>query len=138
MKSTYPNEKRAEKRYEGIYVEYTFLALSEDYRHVDLKNCFLRNFSLNGACLYVYEPVPEDANIYLRVYDPDDSITLDIMGAIVWHAHAGSAGGPNARNNYNVGVKFINMNDRSRRRLLAIIGFLESKIPKRSGPIDYR
>ena len=136
MQSTF-EEKRTNKRYEGVYVEYAFLGMNDDYRYVDIKNCFLRNFSFSGACIYVYESVPENANIYLRLYDPNSSNPIDIIGNVVWNTHAGSAGGPNARLQSNVGIKFLAMNEANKRHLRIVINYLESLIPKRKGKIDY-
>ena len=139
MPETPADDHITEKRYEGLYAEYAFIGENEDYRYVDIKNCFLRNFGLTGACIYVYEPVPPDVvGIYLRLYDPKDSTPINIMCAVALVTPAGKGGGPNARNQYDVNLTFHNMNDANKRRLQGAIAYLESLMPKKKGGIDYR
>lgn len=127
-----------EKRYEGLFAEFAFIGNNEDYRYVDVKNCFLRNFGVTGAAIYIYEPVPPDTSIYLKLYDPKDDTPIDIMCAIAYVKPAGKAAGPNARNQFDVGLTYVNINDANERRLKGAIRYLESLAPKKKGGIDYR
>jgi len=136
--SDQPTGESSEKRYEGLYAEYAFIGPNDDYRYIDLKNCFLRNFGLTGAAIHVYEPVPPDAGVYLKLYDPKDDSAIEIMCTINSSKKAGAAAGPNARNQYDVEMTYINMNDSNLRRLQAAIKYLESLAPQKKKGIDYR
>jgi len=133
-----PEGDSSEKRYEGLYAEYAFIGSNEDYRHIEMKNCFLRNFGLTGASIYIYQKVPPDVAVFLKLYDPKDDSPIDIMCKVDWVKPAGQAGGPNASKQFDVGLTYINLNDVSMLRLKGAINYLESLAPKKKKGIDYR
>lgn len=124
------DERRENKRYEGVCAAY---ALTEKYGQkdvADFKTSFLRNFSIDGASLYISEIVPDRSYINVYLYDTHWKKPVMAFGGVVWTSQY-VLGKYGSRDRYNIGIRFLNVPGESERRLkLMIMNFeMEQKKP---------
>src|SRR5262245_49458252 len=119
------NERRQEHRYEGIYAEYGIMHSAQDPAPSEFKASFLRNFSHNGASLLIHDRPPKGVFIKLRLYEPHSARPVELLGGIVWIER--SAETPLPRERFNVGMKFLNVDDDLQRRLDLMVQYFEAE-----------
>ena len=119
------NERRHEQRYEGIYAEYAVLDNSAENAPVHFKGGFLRNFSCGGASLFIHDKLPQSAFIWLRLYEPHSARPLEVLSSIAWLERSPES--PLTRERFNVGMKFMNMEEDLRHRLELMALYFESE-----------
>jgi len=114
------DERRQNRRYEGVCAAY---ALTEKYGEessVDFKTSFLRNFSLDGASLFVSEKVPDRSYIHVHLYDAHWKKPIEAFGGIAW-SNQYVLGKYGSKERYNIGIRFLNVPKESERRLKLMI-----------------
>jgi len=102
-------ERRKHPRYRGEYVEYAILGEFDTLSALKYTPSFLRNFSLGGASLMVYQEIAESAVIYLRLYYEESPKPVEVMSVLVWSKEA--EGPKFGRKKYNIGVRFVNLDE---------------------------
>jgi len=119
------NERRQERRFEGIFAEYALIQSVNENTPVGFKGSFLRNFSEGGASLFIHDKPPQGVLIRLRLYEPHSARPVEVTGGIVWLER--SAETPAARERFNVGMKFLNLETDITHRLELMTQYFESE-----------
>jgi hypothetical protein len=119
------NERRQEHRYEGVFAEYALIQSVNDATPAVFKGSFLRNFSENGASLFIHEKPPPGVLVRLRLYEPHSTNPLELTAGVVWVER--SAESPTSRDRFNVGMKFLNISTAVERRLVLLTHYFEAE-----------
>ena len=124
------DERRENKRYEGVCAAYALTEKYDEGSDTNFKTSFLRNFSLDGASLFISEKVPDRSYINVHLYDAHWKKPIVAFGGIVWSSQY-VLGKHGSKDRYNIGIRFFNVPKESEGRLkLMIMNFeLEQNKP---------
>jgi c-di-GMP-binding flagellar brake protein YcgR len=70
-----------------------------------------KNISKGGICLIVYEPIKAEDVLDLKVYLPDRTTPIDVVGKVVWTKEF-ILGDIPGNKRYDVGIEFLNVNQK--------------------------
>jgi len=129
-------EKREQTRYEGVYAEYALIDDRENVHDPDFKAGFIRNFSRGGSSLQVYDNIDENTLVWVKLYDPNIRVPIEALGGLAWKARDTQCP-PGNRDRYDIGIKFLYLDEDNKHRLGLMIEYFENMKPKSSGMIEY-
>jgi hypothetical protein len=132
------HDNRMHTRYQGVYAEYALIEGEENLNpdHLQFKAGFIRDFSMGGSSLQIYDNLPADTLILLRLYDPNIIRPIEILSGLVWKDPERNYPARN-RARFNVGLRYLYMDKENRHALNRMIDYFETLRPKESGIIEY-